>query len=129
MKEEAMGKVLGIGGVFFKAADGDAVREWYSRVLGFEVADWGGVVFQHPAAGYQVWSPFKADSDYFDPSPHPVMINLIVDDLDAVLATAAAAGVEPLGREDSDPAGRFAWVLDPAGLKVELWEPKAEPAP
>jgi predicted enzyme related to lactoylglutathione lyase len=91
------------------------------------VADWGGVVFPHPAKGYQVWSPFKADSDYFDPSPHPVMINLIVDDLDQVLAKAKAAGVEPLKRDDGDDAGRFAWLLDPMGIKVELWEPK-EPA-
>ena len=121
-----VGKVLGIGGVFFKVAD-DQVRDWYANVLGFEVAEWGGVVFPHPAKGYQVWSPFKADSDYFDPSPHPMMINLIVDDLDAVLAKARAAGVEALNREDADPSGRFAWLLDPMGIKVELWEPK-EPA-
>jgi predicted enzyme related to lactoylglutathione lyase len=124
-----MGKVLGIGGVFFKAVDGAAVRDWYARVLGFEVADWGGVAFPHPAKGYQVWSPFKADTNYFDPSPHAVMVNLIVDDLDAVLAKASAAGAEPLGRDDSDPAGRFAWLLDPAGIKVELWEPSADARP
>ena len=122
-----MGKVLGIGGVFFKAGDNVEVRDWYAKVLGFEVADWGGVVFPHPATGYQGWSPFKADSDYLDPSPHPMMINLIVDDLDEVLAKAKAAGVEPLRRDDGDDAGRFAWLLDPMGIKVELWEPK-EPA-
>ena len=123
-----MGKVLGIGGVFFKAGDDDAVRDWYARVLGFEVAEWGGVVFPHPAKGYQVWSPFKGDTTYFDPSPHPMMINLIVDDLDVVLAKAKAAGADALGRDDSDPAGCFAWLLDPMGVKVELWEPKASPA-
>jgi len=121
-----MGQVLGIGGVFFKAADSAALGVWYARVLGFEIADWGGVVFPHPGKGYQVWSPFKADTNYFDPSPHPLMINLIVDDLEAVLAKAKAAGVEPLDRNDADPAGRFAWLLDPAGIKVELWEPSAD---
>ena len=118
-----MGKVLGIGGVFFKAADTVAVNDWYRRVLGFEMADWGGVIFPQQAAGYQVWSPFKADTEYFDPSPHDLMINLIVDDLDAVLAQARAEGVEPLRRDDSDPSGRFAWVLDPVGIKLELWQP------
>ena len=120
-----MAGVLGIGGVFFKAADGAAVSDWYARVLGFEVSEWGGVVFPHPAKGYQVWSPFKADSEYFNPSPHALMVNLIVDDLDAVLAKAKAAGVEPLGRDDKDPSGRFAWLLDPVGVKLELWEPNS----
>jgi catechol 2,3-dioxygenase-like lactoylglutathione lyase family enzyme len=124
-----MGEVLGIGGVFFKAGDNQALRDWYARVLGFKIADWGGVMFPHPAKGYQVWSPFHADSDYFDPSPHPMMINLIVDDLDSVLAKAKAEGVEPLRRDDTDPNGRFAWLLDPIGLKVELWEPNETPAP
>ena len=122
-----MGKVLGIGGVFFKV-ENDEVRDWYAKVLGFEVADWGGVVFPHPAKGYQVWSSFKADSNYFDPSPHPMMINLIVDDLDEVLAKAKAEGADALGRDDSDPAGRFAWLLDPMGVKVELWQPADPPA-
>jgi catechol 2,3-dioxygenase-like lactoylglutathione lyase family enzyme len=120
-----MAKVLGIGGVFFKAGDGDAVRAWYARVLGFEIAEWGGATFAHPKRGQQVWSPFKADTDYFAPSAAGFMVNLIVDDLDAVLARAAAEGVEPLGREDGDPNGRFAWLLDPAGVKIELWEPNA----
>ena len=120
-----MAKVLGIGGVFFKTADGDAVRDWYRRVLDFPIADWGGAIFEHPSRGVVVWSPFAADSDYFDPSNLPFMVNLIVDDLDGVLARATAEGVEPLGRSDDDAQGRFAWLLDPAGLKVELWEPGA----
>ena len=120
-----MAKVLGIGGVFFKVQDGDALRDWYRRVLGFPIEDWGGVPFPHPDRGAVVWSPFRADTGYFDPSPHGFMINLIVDDLDGVLAKAREAGVEPLGRDDSDPNGRFAWLLDPAGIKIELWEPKA----
>lgn len=120
-----MAKILGIGGVFFKAEDCDAVRTWYRDVLGFAIEDWGGAMFAHPATGYTVWSPFKADTTYFAPSTQPFMINLIVDDLDGVLARAAGYGVEPLGRDDSDPSGRFAWLLDPAGIRVELWQPPA----
>lgn len=121
-----MAKVLGLGGIFFKAADGEALGDWYRRVLGFEIQEgWGGAMWPHPQKGFTLWSPFKADTTYFEPSSQGFMINLIVDDLDGVLSKAAAAGVEPLGREDSDPNGRFAWLLDPAGIKVELWEPPA----
>ncbi|MDO9223736.1 MAG: VOC family protein [Caulobacter sp.] len=120
-----MASVLGVGGVFFKADDVDAVRGWYRDVLGFVIEDWGGAMFPHPPSGYTVWSPFKADTGYFAPSTQPFMINLIVDDLDGVLARAAGHGVEPLGREDSDPSGRFAWLLDPAGIRIELWQPPA----
>lgn len=120
--------VLGIGGVFFKVEDGDALRAWYRDVLGFAITDWGGAMFRHPARGYSLWSPFAADSGYFAPSTQPFMINLIVEDMDGVLARAAQAGVEPLGRDDSDPGGRFAWLLDPAGIKIELWEPLSDNA-
>lgn len=113
-----MAKVLGLGGLFFKADDPKAVGDWYARVLGFEVADWGGVAFPQPARGYQVWSPFAAETDYFAPSSLPVMVNLMVDDLDGVLARARA-----------DPSGRFAWILDPVGLKIELWEPSRDAPP
>ena len=77
------------------------------------------------APGYTIWSPFKAATTYFAPSTAPFMVNFIVDDLDGVLARAAAAGVHPTGRDDSDENGRFAWLMDPAGLKIELWEPKS----
>lgn len=122
-----MAKVIGIGGVFFKAVDPAALRDWYARVLGFEISRWGGSKFSHLDKGVTAWSPFAADSTYFDPSPHAFMVNLIVDDLDGVLARAAAEGVEPLGRQDDD-FGRFAWILDPAGVKLELWQPKGETA-
>ena len=121
-----MAKILGLGGIFFKAEDPAAVRAWYARVLGFEVQDWGGVVFKTPRIGSANWSPFDADTRYFEPSQAPFMINFIVDDLDGVLAKAAAEGVEPTGRQDED-MGRFAWLLDPAGVKIELWEPSQAP--
>ena len=123
-----MAKVLGLGGIFFKAADPKAVREWYARVLGFDVHDWGGAMFDHPKVGKTNWSPFGADTKYFEPSQAAFMINFIVDDLDGVLAKAAVEGVEPTGQQDEEGMGRFAWLLDPAGVKIELWEPaKGDP--
>lgn len=123
-----MAKVLGIGGIFFKAEDPKALGEWYKRVLGFPVTDWGGAMFPHPTLGLTLWTPFKADTDHFAPSPHPFMINLIVDDIDGVLERAKAEGVEPIKRQDDENFGRFAWILDPAGVKVELWQPVDEAA-
>lgn len=117
-----MAKVLGLGGVFFKAQDPAAVRDWYARVLGFEVTAWGGVAFEPTQAGGTNWSPFDADTRYFEPSQAAFMINFVVEDLDGLLARAAAQGVEPTGRQD-DEMGRFAWLIDPAGVKIELWEP------
>lgn len=118
-----MAQVLGIGGVFFKADNGAAVGEWYRRVLGMEVSEWGGAVFPPLKRGYHVWSPFKADTTYFEPSAAAFMVNFVVDDLDGVLERARAEGVEPVARDDADPNGRFAWLMDPVGVKIELWEP------
>ena len=120
-----MAKVIGLGGVFFKVENADDLRAWYRRVLGFEIESWGGAAFPALGRGAAIWSPFPADSNYFAPSQATFMINLMVDDLDGVLERAKTEGVEPLSRDDSDPNGRFAWLLDPAGLKIELWEPKA----
>ncbi len=121
-----MAKVLGIGGVFFKTEAPDALRDWYRRVLGLNIERWGAVMFGPLERGVTVWSPFAADTDYFQPSTHDVMINYVVDDLDGVLAIAAAEGASPLRRDDSDENGRFAWLLDPDGRKIELWEPAPE---
>jgi predicted enzyme related to lactoylglutathione lyase len=120
-----MAKVLGIGGIFFKAEDPKALCDWYQRVLGFPINDWGGAMFPHPTEGFTLWTPFKADTGYFAPSPHAFMINLIVDDIDGVLERAKAEGVEPTGRQE-ESYGRFAWIVDPAGVKVELWQPLGE---
>jgi predicted enzyme related to lactoylglutathione lyase len=123
-----MAKVIGVGGVFVKTADIAAWKAWYARVLDLSLEDFGGAVFPHPAIGYSVFAPFAADSDYFDPSPHALMVNLIVDDLDGILARAAEAGETPLSRQDGE-YGRFAHLIDPAGVKVELWEPPKPTAP
>jgi catechol 2,3-dioxygenase-like lactoylglutathione lyase family enzyme len=117
-----MARIVGLGGVFLKVADQDGWRAWYHRVLGFTFADWGGVVFPHPDMGVVAVAPFPTDTDYFSPSSAPFMINFIVDDLDGAIANVRAAGVEPIGREDNEN-GHFAWLMDPAGVKVELWQP------
>jgi predicted enzyme related to lactoylglutathione lyase len=122
-----MATVLGIGGLFVKADDPEALGAWYARVLGFELSDHGGAMWPPPADGYTLWSPFKADSDYFAPSRLPVMLNLRVDDLDGMVARAEAAGETILGRQD-ESYGRFAWLMDPQGLKIELWQHAEPPA-
>jgi catechol 2,3-dioxygenase-like lactoylglutathione lyase family enzyme len=119
-----MAQVTGIGGIFVRADDPKALEAWYDRVLGFPTAKWGGAMFPGKEGGLTLWTPFGPDSDKFAPSTHPFMLNLVVDDLDGVLARAKAEGVEALGREDGD-YGRFAWLMDPAGVKLELWEPAA----
>lgn len=121
-----MAKVLGLGGVFFKAADPKAVNDWYARVLGFEISKWGGATWPHPALGQTTWNAFAADSDYFAPSTAPFMINLIVDDLDGVLAKAKAEGAQLVGEPMNEVYGKFGWLMDPAGVKIELWEPAKE---
>jgi predicted enzyme related to lactoylglutathione lyase len=124
-----MARVLGVGGVFFKSGDEAALRDWYARVLGLSFEDWGGVIFtpqlaaSHPGAA-TVFSSFGADTDYFAPSTKEFMINLMVDDMDGILARCAQHGVKPLQTMDDQPNGRFAHILDPDGRKLELWEPK-----
>lgn len=123
-----MARVFGVGGVFFKSRDEAALREWYGRVLGLAYESWGGVVFtpdaaaKHPGAA-TVFTSFSADTDYFDPSTREFMINLMVDDLDGILARCKQHGVAPLKILNDQPNGRFAHIMDPEGRKLELWEP------
>jgi predicted enzyme related to lactoylglutathione lyase len=119
-----MGRVVGVGGVFIKTPDNEAWKAWYRTVLGVSFEDWGGAIFAKPDIEQQVLSPFAADTDHFAPSTHAVMINLVVDDMDGILARAAEAGHTPLSRDDGE-YGRFASFLDPAGVKLELWQPPA----
>jgi predicted enzyme related to lactoylglutathione lyase len=125
-----MTKVVGFGGVFFKAQDTEALRAWYSAHLGVEFDEWGSVSFrfeERSAAGrdvYMVFSPFKADTNYFAPSQSPFMFNFRVDGLDKMLEKLADEGVEILpDRADEEGCGRFGWIMDPEGNKIELWEP------
>jgi predicted enzyme related to lactoylglutathione lyase len=123
------GHITGVGGVFFKAKDPKALAAWYRDVLGMPVQSWGGAALKydapkHPPAA--AWSVFKSDTDHFAPSTAGFMINYAVDDMEAILARLRAKGVEILKQSDDDSFGRFAWILDPEGNKVELWQPKPE---
>jgi predicted enzyme related to lactoylglutathione lyase len=126
-------RVVGIGGIFFKARDPDRLRTWYREHLGLTISDWGGVVFESATAspaGRQattVWSIFPADTTYFEPGTAPFMINYRVDDLDAVLAGLRADGCAVDDRVESSELGRFGWVLDPEGNRLEFWEPPRAP--
>lgn len=123
-----MQKVRGIGGVFFKSRDPKALARWYQDNLGIPVEDWGGAKFAwrelDPAGdACTVWSPFKADTDYFAPSTASFMVNFRVDDLDAMLAQLRAAGAKVDDKVDDSEYGKFGWAFDPDGNKLELWQP------
>jgi len=122
---QVMARITGLGGVFFKAKDPKALSAWYRDTLGLALEDWGGALIKHDAAGppHLVWSPFSADTKYFAPSTKDFMINFAVDDLDAFIKGLEAKGVAILKRDDSDPSGKFAWIMDPDGNKIELWQP------
>ncbi len=126
----ATGRVIGIGGVFFKSKDNKNLGAWYSENLGI-AQDSSGVLFKwrafdRPEVEYlTTWSVFAADSTYFDPCNAPFMINYIVDDLDAILAKLAANGVRIDPKREDHDYGRFAWIFDPDDNKIELWEPPA----
>ena len=125
-----MAKVTGLGGVFFKSrGDNAALAAWYRDNLGLALEDFGGAILRWPDdtaedRGLTVWHVAEKDSQWFSPSSAPFMINYRVDDLDGMLAQLRAAGVEIVGGPESHENGKFAWILDPDGNKVELWEPK-----
>src|SRR5579863_5081479 len=123
-----VGKITGLGGVFIKSNNPKALAAWYRDVLGIKLEPWGGALLRYDVANHPphvVWSAFPAKSDYFSPSTRDLMLNFAVDDMDAFIARLRAKGVDILKRDDKDPNGRFAWILDPDGTKIELWEPKS----
>jgi catechol 2,3-dioxygenase-like lactoylglutathione lyase family enzyme len=121
------GRILGLGGVFFKSRDHEAVRTWYTEKLGLGQGKDGHTFQWRPSDGASeqvtAWSIFPHVSKYFDPSEEPFMINYIVDDLDALLERLSAEGVRIDPKREDAPYGRFAWIFDPEGRKIELWEP------
>jgi predicted enzyme related to lactoylglutathione lyase len=125
-----MARVTGIGGVFFKSTgDHKKLAEWYAKNLGIKFEPWGGAVLRWPDdkaedKGVTVWHVAAKDSDWFQPSSSSFMINYRVDDLDALLAQLRENGVEIVKGPEYAENGGFAWVVDPDGNKVELWEPK-----
>ncbi len=124
-------RVSGIGGVFFKARDPKTLQAWYRTHLGIDVKPWGGAAFHwnrpqgHRDGGVTAWSIFPADTTHFAPSTAPFMINYRVDDLYAVLADLRAEGCDVDDKVDDSEYGRFGWVMDPEGNRIELWEPPA----
>nr|WP_133477619.1 VOC family protein [Lysobacter segetis] len=124
-----MARVTGIGGVFFKARDPAALAAWYRDALGLDVQPWGGAALRwgtpENPSGTTAWSLFAADTPHFEPSTAAFMVNYRVDDLDALLQRLRADGCTVVDGPDASDYGRFAWVLDPEGNKVELWEPPA----
>lgn len=130
-----MSHVIGLGGVFLLCEDPDVTARWYKEVLGLAMNDYGGFDFLHadsakafPTGARTIYGLFRAGSDYFKPSTLNMMVNLMVDDLDAVLKQAGAAGVEQVQPAETYDYGRFAWIMDPDGRKIELWEPVEQAA-
>ena len=125
-----MKKVTGIGGIFFKAKDPDQLREWYRKHLGMEVESWGGFAFHWDDdpkvdGGTTAWSIFPETTKYFEPSNKPFMINFRVADLNALVAQLRADGANVDEKTDESEFGKFGWVIDPEGNRLELWEPPA----
>ena len=122
-----MQRVTGIGGIFFKAKDPAALGAWYRDHLGLDVTDWGGAIFKwggpDSVPGMTIWSAFKSDTTYLDPGTATFMINFRVADLDALLVALRAEGCDVQELTEESEQGKFGWVIDPEGNKVELWQP------
>jgi len=128
-----MKRVTGIGGIFFRAKDPERLMQWYSDHLGIEKAeDFSGHIFQWrdretpEKPGSTVWSLFPHDTSYFGSKDQAFMINYRVENLDKVLEALKAEGVQVDGKIEELPFGRFAWITDPEGNRIELWEPTNE---
>jgi len=129
LRAESVGHITGIGGLFVRSPNPKALAAWYRDILGLKIEPWGGAILPYDAPGRPpvlTWSPFSQTTSYMAPSTREFMIDFAVDDLDAVLARLKDKGVPIIKRDDSDPTGRFAWILDPDGTKIELWQPKAK---
>ena len=126
-----MAKVTGIGGIFFKSAGkGTDLSAWYEKNLGIKLEPWGGAILRWKDdavkdGGLTVWNAADSDTKWFSPSESSFMINYRIDDMDEMLASLKANGVEIVGGPDKAENGKFAWIMDPDGNKVELWEPMA----
>jgi predicted enzyme related to lactoylglutathione lyase len=128
MPDESRGRVIGVGGVFLKSPHDKTLQSWYRDQLGVPLGP-DGAMFQWRSHDqpevehFTAWGVFPADTHYFGPSAAPFMINYIVDDLDALLAKLSRSGVEIDPKREDYDYGRFAWVFDPDGNRIELWGP------
>ncbi|HEY5072541.1 MAG TPA: VOC family protein [Caulobacteraceae bacterium] len=129
VRAEPVGRITGVGGVFFRSKDPKALAAWYRDVLGLTLQPWGGATLRYDAPGrppFVVWNPVPQSTGYLAPSTREFMIDFAVDDLDAFLRRLKARGVVVMKRDDSDPSGSFAWIMDPDGTKIELWQPRTK---
>ena len=126
---QTIGRITGVGGIFIKSKDPKALARWYRDVLGIPLEPWGGATLRYDAPGHPsvvVWNALPNTNDYMGPSTREFMIDFAVDDMDAYLSRLREKGVTVLKRDDTSPVGRYAWILDPDGTKIELWQPKAK---
>jgi predicted enzyme related to lactoylglutathione lyase len=125
-----MKRVTGIGGTFFKAKDPEALGAWYRDHLGLDMTEWGGAIFNwggpDSEKGMTIWSLFKHDTTYLEPGTADFMINFRVADLHTLLDALRSEGCNVVDRTEESEQGKFGWVIDPEGNKVELWEPPAD---
>lgn len=131
MAQEKKGKIVGLGGVFFKAEDPAALKKWYTEKMGLECDQYGHLFtwiqdIESKKTGTTQWSIFDARTKYFDPSKKDYMINYRVENLAELLEELKKQGVQVVGGIDEFEYGKFAWVMDPEGNKLELWEPVDE---
>lgn len=119
-------RVTGIGGIFFKTRDPNKVKDWYNKHLGLNTDQWGCTFWWKDKDGKDCstqWSPFKEDTKYFEPSKKDFMMNFRVENLDELLVTLKAEGVSVIDKTESLEEGKFGWIIDLEGNKIELWEP------
>ena len=128
-----MKRVIGVGGIFFKAENPKELASWYKTHLGVPIDEnYGGYTFnwsnntERPSKGYTIWSPFNNNTDYLEPSKKNFMFNFIVDDLKALVEVLQSDEINLIGGIEDTEFGLFAWIMDPEGNKVELWEPVEE---
>ncbi|MBU6342710.1 MAG: VOC family protein [Bacteroidetes bacterium] len=120
-----MKKVIGLGGVFLRCKDVEHTRTWYSKHLGIAMESWGAMFKSDEESrsdSYSVLSFFRSSSEYFAPSESAVMINFRVHDLNALLEDLKSEGIPLIGDPTEDEFGKFAWIMDPEGNKIELWQ-------
>jgi predicted enzyme related to lactoylglutathione lyase len=119
-----MQKVIGIGGIFFRAKDPDALNHWYEKNLGVQFPEWRQEAGSTAFSAFAVTDENKNEENYYNPSRQPFMINFRVNNIDAMIKQLRDAGATVREDIEDSPYGRFSWVIDPEGNKVELWEPK-----